>query len=153
MNGAVPFNKDDMHSAFTGSALRVVIKDKSNKIIGRGSNFSWTDTFEQYPVDEYGKTGVDEYAPGRMLGSGTLGSFFVPKQELEYPSRENFLSKGPFTITTEVAPGRPSEGAEISEFRGVRFTQVAGSFGPTGLVARNCALVYTERKVLVSESA
>ena len=150
--GAVPFRKDDMHSAYTGSALRVVIKDRNNRIIGRGSNFSWTDTFEQYPVDEYGKNGVDEYATGRMLGSGTLGSFFVPIQELDYPTRESFLSKGPFTITTEVAPGRPSEGAEINEFRGVKFTQISGAFGPTGLVARNCAFVYTERRVLVSES-
>jgi hypothetical protein len=134
-----------LKGVLSGAAEHVVIIDENNnQIIGRGANFSWQDTFEQVPVDEYGKTGIDEYSPGRMIGGGTLGTFTIPNLNDELPTRDTFATKS-FTVQEIIAPGRPGAGTVLNVFQGVKFTVVGGNFGPTGVSARNVNFVYTNR--------
>ena len=140
------FNK-----VLSGAALKVVIIDEADKtIVGRGANFNWTDVFEQFPVDEYGKTGVDEYVGGRMLGSGTLGTFLIPKLNDELPTRDTFINKS-FTIEEVITGDRANEASDkddrvLNRFTGVKFSQVNGTFAATGLAGRSANFVYSKRQ-------
>lgn len=136
------------NSVLSGAALKVVIRDEANnKIVGRGSNFNWSDTFEQFPVDEYGKTGVDEYVAGRMLGSGAIGSFLIPVVNDQFQTRASFANKK-YTVEEVVTAERSGEGEErvVNRFTGVKFSQVSGTFAATGLAGRSANFVYSDRK-------
>ena len=137
-----PF-KQKSHS---GAGLQAIIYDSGgDKILGRGINFSAQDTFEINPVEEYGKDGIDEFVPGKMRGSGSIGSLFIAVVNENLPHRGNFILAGPYVVQVVIAEGFPNAGTIIDQYEEVWFTVHGSSFGASGLAAKNASFVYGRR--------
>ncbi len=138
--------KDFKHRSHGGPGLRAILYDSSGeKILGQGTNLNWQDDFEIYPVEEWGTTGIDEFVPGKMRGSGSIGTLCIADINDNLPRRGNFVNAGPFTIQEIVADGRPNAGTIINQFEEVWLTVHSGNFGATGLAAKNVNFVYGKR--------
>jgi len=125
--------------------LAIVFNSAGNKILGRGTNFNWQDSFEVNPVEEYGKNGIDEFVPGKMRGSGSIGTLAIASINDSLPHRGNLISTGPFVVQEVVADDFPNAGTILNQFEEVWFTVHGGSFGPSGLAAKNASFVYGKR--------
>lgn len=137
---------DFLNRSHSGSGLKAIVYDKDgNKVIGRGTNISWQDQFDILPVEEWAVDGIDEFVPGKMRGSGTIGTLFIAKVQDDLPKRSNFITAGPFAMQIEVAEGRPNAGTILAQFEEVWFNVVGGSFSATGLAAQNVNFVYGKR--------
>ena len=137
---------DFLNRAHGGPGLQLIIYDSTGKkIIGRGSNFNWSDNFEIYPVEEWNATGINEFCPGKMRGSGSIGSVFISGVQDNLPRRNNFVTAGPYHMQMIVGEGRPNAGTVLNEFKEVWMTVVGGQFGAAGLAAQNVSVLYGER--------
>lgn len=140
----MPFNFENR--SHSGSGLRVIIRDPNgSKVLGRGNNFSWQDTFGILEVDEWGVDGIDEFVPGKHRGSGNLATLCIASINDSLPHRKNFVTLGPFTMQEVVADDRPNAGTILNQFEEVWFNVVGGSFAATGLAAQNVSFVYGKR--------
>ncbi len=127
----------------TGSARTIIILDEQDqRVLGRGSNFSWKEEYELYPVDEYGINGINEIAQGRMkAGTGTIATYYIYNQQNTLPSRQSFLHKT-YTIL-EVST--EDDSLVLNMFKGVRFSSLGGEAGATDLYKVNAEVMYTDR--------
>jgi len=131
------------NQVLTGSARTIVIlNDEGQRVVGRGSNFTWREEYELYPVDEYGVNGVNEIAQGRMkAGTGSIATYYIYDQQNELPSRASFLHQT-FTIL-EVST--EDDNKVLNLFKGVRFSSVGGEAGSTDVYKVNAEVMYTDR--------
>jgi hypothetical protein len=130
----------------SGAGLQAIILNADGeKILGRGTNFTYNDNIEVNSVKEWGKRRVMEFVPGQMEGSGSLGTLFIADVKDNLPSTDDFIELGPYTILLVVAEGRPNAGTVMDQFEDVWFTVVGGQFGAAGLAAKNVNFVYGRR--------
>lgn len=133
--------------AKTGAQIQIVLvldDDPTFRPLGRGAGLNYTDTFGQNPVEEWGKSGVDEIAPDKHGGTGTLTSFFIPEQNDRMDTRATF-SERIYTILEQIAPGYEGAGVVLGALQGVHFTSYTVNQAARGLKGADGAFIYTNR--------
>jgi len=133
--------------AVSGSKIDVIfLQDGRENFepIGRGSGFSWNDDFEQNPVEEYGIPFIDEYADGKHTGTGSLDTFFIPRQNDRMPSVEDFINKS-YTVVEVIAEGYPNAGTILNVFLKLKITGIGTSMSARGLKLQSVSFVYSKR--------
>lgn len=135
------------NKAHNGSGLSAIIYNSTgNKILGRGNGCQWQDNFTILPVNEWGKTRIEEFSPAKMEGSGSLQTFFIADINDAMPDFENFTTIGPCMMQIIIPEGRPNAGTIMEQFEEVWFTQIGGQFGDANsLASRNVTFVYGKR--------
>lgn len=138
---------DFENKSFSGSHLQAIIYDSAgNKILGRGTNCQFQDNYTILEVNEWGKNGIDEFVPTKMVGSGSLGTMFISTINDSMPTRDNFAILGPCMMQIVIAEGYPNAGTIMMQFEEVWFSQVGGGFADANSLANlNVNFMYAKR--------
>lgn len=123
--------------------IELVLKGDNRAVtLSRVSGLDYNEGFERLPVEEVGKTGVDEIADGKHTGSGTLTTFWIPEQNDRFDSRDTFVGRE-YWIVKKIAEGWPGVGIMVEVLEGVKFTGKGVTQAARGLIGVNASFLYT----------